>query len=571
MKNKLVIFDGTSLVADSYYKGLTEEVVNATTIDEKEDAYKTLLKSNSGKYINAVQGFFKTFLRVIDVQKPNHVVVVWGTSRKTNYRRLEIYEHYKNDKLDMDTPLKEQLNTVQNILDKLHVAQYSSDKFEALDLAGSLAFKFKDELDSCIVARNSNVLQLADICNIWLKTSKVQELADEFNIDLSGLPKGFISFDEQMVLNVKGLTPSQYIDYKALIGNSYVGIPGVKEIGEKTALPLIQEYGSIENIYYEISSMDKDELIFLNEVFRNELGITTNPIPKLLKYKNEAFISRDLVRIRTNIYEQEEHSLNELKWVIDKSLIVNQLKKYDLTPVKRISKKMLEKTPDLITLLQTYNKDILSPSADVYVGDSISCVKENCLEENDEIIYISETWKQIKNGTYLESKETKEETLDKDSLIEDEEVSMKKISVSNVNNTIGIIKENDEDNEEGIDDNEEVDGLSDYSNENERKKSEIKVEQEPVKENKGFSLLESLLLRKYRCNSCNTEFIIINQDVNCCPHCGFSYNNITVSENAVSKCKSNCSVKKTVENVAQYELEELKSDSNTLMAQISLI
>lgn len=284
----ILLIDGTSMLVNAYKESCPVEVVNAKTVEQKEKSFELLEKNEDGLYIGAVRGLFSTILDAIDKINPTHIVVVWGTSRRTNVRK-EFYSGYKADDNAMNEPLKEQFKTAQVLLSPL-VKQYTSKKYEAIDLIATISKKFYKEADIKILARNSNYLQLASIADVYIKSIKANELNEEFEVNLDTVPLDCFRYDSRNISIVKGLRADEVIEYNALIGNPSSGIPGVKGVGSVTALALIKRYGKLENIYNAIDDNDNKELARL---WKDSLGIR-NPIKKLILDKENAMISRKL-------------------------------------------------------------------------------------------------------------------------------------------------------------------------------------------------------------------------------------------------------------------------------------
>lgn len=297
--NKVVIIDGTALIVDAYFNSMPEELAKAQTIEEKIEAFDALEKNCNGKYIGAVRGLFSVILDTVDRINPTHIAVVWGTSRKSNIRK-EIYGGYKSDNSAMDEPLREQFKTAQALLAPL-VKQFTSNKYEAIDLAGTLADKFKDKAQVTIVARNNNYLQLCDIADVCIKTPRAESLIEKYCLNSGEIPTGFFKYNKDTVKYVKDLEPSQILGYNALVGVPSSGVPGVKGVGAATALPIIKKYSTIDNLYNDIDNIEYNEL----QSMWKELGLRNN-INKLANDRDNAFISRDLLKINKDVFVNNE-------------------------------------------------------------------------------------------------------------------------------------------------------------------------------------------------------------------------------------------------------------------------
>lgn len=535
MLKKLVIFDGTSILNDAYRSTFTREMKeadelynNAKTEEEKEyalekkkEAYKTLLKSVEGKYINAVQEFLKTFLSVLDKQNPSHVAVVWGTSRKTNYKR-EIYNGYKSDDKEADEPLKEQTQTIQQILEKIGVAQYKSEKYEALDIAGSIASKYHKEIPISIIARNTNSLQLLDIAKVSLKTSNPGKIAEKYNLDIKDMMEGFIEYDLNVFKSIYNLIPAQFVDYRALIGSPLSGIPGVERIGEKTALPLIQHFCSLENLYAKLNqvenmdSINPKDKVLLNygKSLKENLGIRSNPVPALLKNEEKAFISKQLVQIKRDIIVEDEDltsSTSKLHTKINKVILFHEMEKINLANFEKFDENHLEEI-SFSDIIKTFDYTILSPSSESYIGCSLSYLTDINRDYNSNK---QSSWGVVLNNSTDYS--------NKDDYIEDE---CDEYDNDNYDYNQSYYEDESEEDCTILEESESLDNND-------------KTSSNKISSNNTFSVLETIVLTRYVCNHCKEEFIIQGKPPKFCPNCGTKNEvktNIPVIE------KDNCSL-----------------------------
>lgn len=245
---KIVLVDGNNLLFRSYY---------AT-------AYQgNFMKNSKGFPTNALYGFINMINKIISEEKPEYMLVAFDKGKTFRHDK---YEDYKAGRIKMPDELKQQFPFAKDILTYKGIKWFEIDNYEADDIVGTLA-KQIDEKDgiyeALIVSSDKDLLQLISD-NVTVKMLKT---------------KDYIMMTPKVFYDTYGLTPDKMIDIKALQGDSSDNIHGVKGIGEKTALKLLQEYGSIENIY---ESIDK---------------ITGSVKEKLLADKNQAFESKDLVTI----------------------------------------------------------------------------------------------------------------------------------------------------------------------------------------------------------------------------------------------------------------------------------
>ncbi len=287
MNNELLIIDGSSLLSTCFY-ATAREFLMAKTPEDREKAATRLMQTSNGVYTNGVFTFMKTMLTMIEKQKPSHIAVVWDVSRATF--RQDIMSEYKGNRKKTPKPLQEQFKTTQELLQDLF-PQFMSNMddevlYEADDYAGSLAKKFESEIPVVLYTKDVDYLQLvSENTRVWLGTNKADEYYAELGMNINdfNIPSGSFEYTLSTIEEIENLKPYQIIEYKALSGDSADNIPGVKGIGDKASIPLLNEYGNIEAIYDTIENLDKKEEKELKKFFKESLGISRSPIATLLK------------------------------------------------------------------------------------------------------------------------------------------------------------------------------------------------------------------------------------------------------------------------------------------------
>ena len=202
------------------------------------------LTNKDGIIVNAVYGFFSMFLKILEDQKPDFIVVCFD--KKAPTFRKELFVGYQAKRPKMSDDLVPQIRFVHEILSKSKVEIFEVDGYEADDLIGTISVqavegKLNGGIDVYIVSGDRDLLQLVG--------SHVKMIAP-----ITGLTN-MIIFDEAAVLQKYGIKPSQLVDYKALVGDPSDNYPGVAGIGPKTASTLIKEYDSLENIYKNLEKI----------------------------------------------------------------------------------------------------------------------------------------------------------------------------------------------------------------------------------------------------------------------------------------------------------------------------
>ena len=221
--NKLILVDGNNLMFRSYF---------AT-------AYSgNLMKNSKGEATNALYGFVNMINKIISEENPTYMAVAFDIGK--NFRH-EKYEEYKAGRNETPKDLLEQMPKARVLLDAMGIKHFEVENFEADDIIGTISKMVlaNKDFNATIVSSDKDLLQLIN---------------EEVDVKLLKT-KGFIRYNEETFKNDYGIDPIRMIDLKALMGDASDNVPGVKGIGEKTALKLLQEYGTLENIYANIDSI----------------------------------------------------------------------------------------------------------------------------------------------------------------------------------------------------------------------------------------------------------------------------------------------------------------------------
>ncbi|MBI5151920.1 hypothetical protein HZA39_00120 [Candidatus Peregrinibacteria bacterium] len=211
--------------------------------------------TKAGELTNAIYGFTATLLHFLLEHEPDYIGVVFDKGKKT-FRHQE-YKEYKATRPPAPDELYAQMPKTKEIVDAFHIPLFEEDNYEADDIIGALARKAEHEknLHIYVISSDRDVLQL---------------VSDKISVIMP--KKGFSEFEEYTPESTKkhfGLTPEQIPDYKALAGDPSDNIKGIKGIGEQTAKKLLEEYGSLDNIYKNI---DKIEGAVKTKLIENEEG-----------------------------------------------------------------------------------------------------------------------------------------------------------------------------------------------------------------------------------------------------------------------------------------------------------
>ncbi|MCL2720555.1 MAG: DNA polymerase I [Treponema sp.] len=261
------------------------------------------LRNSSGKNISALFGFARTIVTLVNdgapaadsegkllekPEKPLRLAAIFDS--KTPTFRHKMYSEYKANRQKTPEDLHEQVPLVEEFLQTLGIPCLKADGFEADDIIATLAQKCKSEGRQCyILSSDKDLLQLAGDGIFELRPAKINK--SETNITSSGPAWDLVGADE--VKSEWGVEPSKILDLLSLTGDASDNIPGVKGIGEKTAVKLITRYGSLDEIYNNIAAIE------------GSAG------KKISEGKDSAYFSKSLIRLREDV-ELQITSIDEL-------------------------------------------------------------------------------------------------------------------------------------------------------------------------------------------------------------------------------------------------------------------
>ncbi|NLY67582.1 MAG: DNA polymerase I [Tissierellia bacterium] len=294
----LMVIDGSSLIHRAFYA-------------------LPLLSTKSGLYTNGVYGFLTMLYKIQEDYDIDYICVVFDKKGPTF--RHEIFESYKGHRESTPDELALQFPIAKKILSIMNIVQLELEGYEADDIAGTLSKLGEDNgLNVILVTGDKDYLQLvSDKTKVLITRKGITDI---------------VEYNEEIFIKEYGITPTQFIDLKGLMGDKSDNIPGVPGIGEKTGIKLLKEFGTIENLY---DNIDK-----INGKKRKET---------LLENKQLAFLSKKLSKIIRNV--PLDISLEELK-----------VKEPDFEKLVEVYKKLefnslLSKLPN-IEDVDTYDEDI---------------------------------------------------------------------------------------------------------------------------------------------------------------------------------------------------------------------
>src|SRR5690606_11150693 len=261
MTNKLVLIDGNSIAYRAFFA-------------------LPLLNNDKGVYTNAVYGFTTMLMRLLEQEKPTHIMVAFDAG-KTTFRH-ETYKEYKGGRQKTPPELSEQFPLLRQLLDALQIKHYELENYEADDIIGTLSKRANEkDWEVQVISGDKDMLQLVSE-NVKVKVTK-KGISDVATYTPSSLK-------EEMEI-----TPEQVIELKALMGDKSDNIPGVPGVGQKTATKLLKQYETLENLYEHVEEVSGKKLK-----------------ENLTNHKEDAYMSRELATI--NCESPIEVSIDDLSY-----------------------------------------------------------------------------------------------------------------------------------------------------------------------------------------------------------------------------------------------------------------
>ncbi len=227
--DNFVLIDGNSIMNRAFYGIMGSK----------------MLTTKDGKYTNAVYGFLAILFKLIEDTNPQYMAVAFDLKAPT--ARHKLYEGYKANRKGMPDELAEQMPLIKEILKAMNIDIVEKEGYEADDVLGTLSrYGEKQGLNVTILSGDRDTFQLATN-NVTIRIPRTKGGKTETDL-----------YDRNKIIETYGIEPKQLIEVKGLQGDSSDNIPGVPGVGEKTALSLIQKYGSIENLYDKIEKNEDD-------------------------------------------------------------------------------------------------------------------------------------------------------------------------------------------------------------------------------------------------------------------------------------------------------------------------
>lgn len=308
MEKTIVIIDGNSLINRAYY------------------AMQRPMITKEGIYTQGIYGFINMLNKIEKDYEPGYMTVAFDLKAPT-FRHLE-YKDYKAGRKKMPPELAMQMPLLKDVLRAMNIKLLEEEGFEADDIIGTVAREAEEQgLEPLIITGDRDALQLAtDITKVLITKKGISQ---------------FELYDKQAMIDKYGFTPTQFIDFKGLMGDTSDNIPGIPGVGEKTAQKLILEYGSMDNL---LANTDKITAKKLREKIEENIQL--------------AVMSKRLATINTYVplelsfdeFKVEEPDYNALIDIYTKLEFNSFLKKLDSSAVKEAAEQQMLSVEDMKTV-----------------------------------------------------------------------------------------------------------------------------------------------------------------------------------------------------------------------------
>ncbi|MFQ3889457.1 5'-3' exonuclease [Staphylococcus shinii] len=258
--------------------------------------HKQFMRNSLGTPTNGVQGFVRHVFTAINEIQPTHVAVCWDMGKSTF--RNDMFDGYKQNRPAPPDELIPQFDYVKEVSNQFGFVNIGVQNFEADDVIGTLAEAYSDQNQVYIVTGDKDILQCINPnVEIWL-TKKGFNIYNRYTLN--------------RFQNEYGLNPTQLVDVKAFMGDTADGYSGVKGIGEKTAIKLIQSYGSVESV---IDALDQ-----LTPGQRNKIETDMNNLK----------LSKTLAKIHTQVPLNTNELLDDMAFGTELSKVLNICNEHEL-------------------------------------------------------------------------------------------------------------------------------------------------------------------------------------------------------------------------------------------------
>lgn len=338
--SRLLLVDGNSIMNRAFYGIMGSK----------------MLMTADGTYTNAVYGFLAILFKIEEDLNPDYIAVAFDLKAPT--ARHKMYEGYKATRHGMPEELAQQMPIIKEILRNMNITIIEKEGYEADDVLGTLSKRGEKEgAEVTILSGDRDTFQLtSDHITVRIPRTKAGKTEVE-------------DFDRNKVLEVYGLEPEKLIEVKGLQGDTSDNIPGVPGVGEKTALSIVKEYGSIENLYKEIEE-------------GRALSIKGKTREKIIENKDLAYLSKELGTININVpIEEDLEAFARKEW--NKEAVLEKFKELKFNRyIERFNLNNLATN-------ETNNKETKELFEIIELGNESKEIQEliNNIKENKEIVY----------------------------------------------------------------------------------------------------------------------------------------------------------------------------------------
>lgn len=312
-KNKLVLIDGNSIAYRAFFA-------------------LPLLNNDKGVHTNAIYGFTMMLTRILEDEKPSHILVAFDAG-KTTFRH-QTFSEYKGGRQKTPPELSEQFPFIRELLDRYSISRYELENYEADDIIGTLSLQAEKEgFEVKVISGDKDLTQLSSE-----------------NTTVAITKKGITEIEEYTPAHIEekyGITADRIIDMKGLMGDSSDNIPGVPGVGEKTALKLLKEFGTLEDLLKSIDQVSGAKLKEKLEqhkdqaILSKQLATITREAPVEVSLQDLHYKGYELDQVKSLYKELGFNSLLDKLGVADEDAEEESLAEISYTIVEKIEQEML--------------------------------------------------------------------------------------------------------------------------------------------------------------------------------------------------------------------------------------
>lgn len=312
MKKKLVLIDGNSIAYRAFFA-------------------LPLLNNDKGIHTNAVYGFTMMLLRILEDEKPTHIMVAFDAG-KTTFRH-KTFSEYKGGRQKTPPELSEQFPFIREVLDAYRIKRYELENYEADDIIGTLSKQAEEDgYEVKVISGDKDLTQLS---------------SNKTTVAIT--KKGITEIEEYTPEHIKekyGLTPKQIIDMKGLMGDTSDNIPGVPGVGEKTAIKLLAEFETLEKLLESIDQVSGKKLKEKLEEFKDqaimskELATITREAPVTVQLDEFEYDEFDREKVVQLFKELGFNSLLDRLGDSSEAIVEEPLDKVEFTMIEEVTEEL---------------------------------------------------------------------------------------------------------------------------------------------------------------------------------------------------------------------------------------